>query len=59
MDDPKTLWLSAVNVVFGLLVLICFLPVISGVLHEIVLRLKRRTYSPHIGREADVHSSES
>jgi hypothetical protein len=58
MDDPKTLWLSAVNIVLGLLVLICFLPVISGVLHEIVLRLKRRTNAPHIGREADVHSSE-
>jgi hypothetical protein len=42
MDDPKTLWLIAVNALLGLAVLACVIAIALVILHDIIVRARRR-----------------
>ena len=42
MSDPKTFWLVVTNIALGAALLVLILGVVTGVLCEIVVKLKKR-----------------
>jgi hypothetical protein len=42
MSDPSTYWLTVMNVVLGIVVLVCCAAVAVGIMQEIVTRRKKR-----------------
>jgi hypothetical protein len=42
MSDPSTYWLTVMNVVLGIVVLVCCVAVAAGVMQEVVARRKKR-----------------
>ncbi len=51
MNDPSTYWLSVMNVVLGLVVLICCGALGVGVFQEIVSRRRKRVAATALDRE--------
>jgi cytochrome c oxidase assembly factor CtaG len=54
MNDPKTFWLTVMNIVLGLAVVLMILGVCCGVICEFVAKLKRRrTLSEELDRDME------
>ena len=51
MNDPSTYWLSVMNIVLGLVVLICCGALVVGVLQEIAARRRKRAELAALDRE--------
>ena len=51
MNDPSTYWLSVMNIVLGLVVLICCGALGVGVFQEIVARRRKRAADAGLDRE--------
>jgi hypothetical protein len=51
LNDPSTYWLSAMNVVLGLVVLVCCGALVVGVLQEIAARRRKRAQLAALDRE--------
>ena len=42
-DGPDTFWLNFTNIALGLVTLACVLAIVSGLVHELASRRRRRT----------------
>jgi hypothetical protein len=51
LNDPSTYWLSVMNIVLGLVVLVCCGALVVGVLQEIAARRRKRAELSALDRE--------
>jgi len=51
LNDPSTYWLSVMNIVLGLVVLVCCGALVVGVLQEIAARRRKRAELAALDRE--------